>query len=255
MRKLLVVGVIILFLGLACAPSINANISKESELVEITTEICGLNGGKHTVQLTKEEAEEVDRLFDSIRERLNATESREEAVEVFNEVVMELDKYGLIGGLSVNQAQKLLTGGEVYTTIFSILEKYYPKNNILSDKYLINIFCFIDVSSEVPLLKINIPIFYIPLYISYILSLFDYGLLYETLLFLLKSKPIAILNHVFGNGDDFCQTHYGLRYAFNSGFIGNVYGFTGIKFKLPWDYIYMGRAMLVTGRNQGPSNW
>jgi hypothetical protein len=26
-------------------------------LVEITTEICGFNGGKHTVQLTKEEAE------------------------------------------------------------------------------------------------------------------------------------------------------------------------------------------------------
>ena len=59
MKKLLVVGVIVLFLGLAIAPSINANVSKisiDNELVEFTTEVCGLNGGKHTVQLTKAEA-------------------------------------------------------------------------------------------------------------------------------------------------------------------------------------------------------
>jgi hypothetical protein len=110
MRKLLVVGVIFLFLGLACVPSINANVSKESELVEFTTEICGLGDGKHTVQLTKEEVKEVDRLFDSIRERLNETESREEAVEIFNEAIVELDKYGLLGGLSVKQAQRLVIG-------------------------------------------------------------------------------------------------------------------------------------------------
>ena len=57
MKKLLIVGAIVLFLGLACAPSINANISKESELGEITTEIWGLDSGKHTVQLTKGEVE------------------------------------------------------------------------------------------------------------------------------------------------------------------------------------------------------
>ena len=34
MKKLLVVGVIVLFLGLAIAPSINANVSKDDELVE-----------------------------------------------------------------------------------------------------------------------------------------------------------------------------------------------------------------------------
>jgi len=52
-KKGVVVAVILLFIGLAFAPSINANISKasiDSELVEFTTEVCGLNGGKHTVQ-------------------------------------------------------------------------------------------------------------------------------------------------------------------------------------------------------------
>lgn len=105
MKKLLVVGVIVLFLGLSVAPSINANINNDSELVEITTEICGMGGGKHTVQLTKEEAEEVDRIFENIRGKLNTTDSREEAEKIFNEAIMELNRYGLLGGLSVKQVQ------------------------------------------------------------------------------------------------------------------------------------------------------
>ena len=110
MKKLLVVGVIGLFLGLACAPSINANVSKENELVEITTEICGLGGGKNTVQLSKEEAEEVERLIDDIERRLDEIETREETIEIFNDAIVELDKYGLLGGLSIEQAQILVTG-------------------------------------------------------------------------------------------------------------------------------------------------
>jgi len=103
MKKLLAVGVIVLFLGLAIAPSINANVSKtsvDSELVEITTEICGLNGGKQTVSLSKEDAEEVEKLIDDIERRLDNVETREETVEIFNEAVVKLDKYGLLGGLT-----------------------------------------------------------------------------------------------------------------------------------------------------------
>jgi len=73
MKKLLVVGVIVLFLGVAFVPSINANISKssiDSELVEFTTEVCGLDGGKHTVSLSKEDAEEVEKLIGDIEKKL-----------------------------------------------------------------------------------------------------------------------------------------------------------------------------------------
>ena len=101
MKKQLAVGVIVLFLGLAIAPSINANVSRESELVAITTEICGLDGGKHTVQLTQEEAKEVEQLIDDIERSLDEVETREEAGEVFNYAVVELDKYGLLGRLNI----------------------------------------------------------------------------------------------------------------------------------------------------------
>jgi len=142
MKKLLAVGVIGLFLGLACAPSINANISKESELVEITTEICGLNGGKQTVKLTQHQAIEVEELFDSIREQLNATESREETVEIFNDAVVELDKYGLPGGLSVKQAKRLVTGGFQNSKIIKIIDKLYDRNPTTMDYIYENQFCF-----------------------------------------------------------------------------------------------------------------
>jgi len=74
--KGIAVVVILLFIGLAFAPSINADVSKE-ELVEVTTEFCGL-GKKHTVKLTQEEVDELDQLFDDIKERLDNIETREE---------------------------------------------------------------------------------------------------------------------------------------------------------------------------------
>jgi len=147
MKKLLVVGVIVLFLGLACAPSINANISRDNELVEITTEICGLGGGKHTVQLTKDEAEEVDRIFANIRQRLNESTSREEAKEIFNEAVVELDKYGLLGRLSVEQAQMLVTGGYQNSRVVNLIRDIYNKK--LVDSNNSNFLCLISGESIV----------------------------------------------------------------------------------------------------------
>jgi len=140
MKKLLVVGVIVLFLGLAIAPSINANISKasvDSELVEFTTEVCGLNGvTPNTVLLSKEDAEEVEQLFDSIRERLNATETREESEEIFKEVVVELDKYGLLGSLSVKQAQRLVIGGYQDARAMKISERIFSRLQKNNSNYL-----------------------------------------------------------------------------------------------------------------------
>jgi hypothetical protein len=141
-KKIFAGGVIVLFLGLACAPSINANISKESELVEITTEICGMGGGKHTVQLTKEEAEGVDRLFENIRQQLNESNSREEAKKIFNEAIVELDRYGLLGGLSVKQAQRLVTGGLLNKVNKRFVDRIYNKNLQKLDENE-NVFCLI----------------------------------------------------------------------------------------------------------------
>jgi len=105
MKKILSLVIILLFIGVAVAPSIYAS---DEELVELDVELCGL-GKKHTVQLTQQETEEVELLFNDIEQQLSEVETREEAEVIFKDAVVELDKYGLLGGLSVRQAQRLVT--------------------------------------------------------------------------------------------------------------------------------------------------
>ena len=108
LRKGLAVAVILLFIGVAFTPSINANVVKD-DLVEFDVEVHGL-GKKNTVKLTQQETDEVEQLLDDIRKTLDNAETKEEAIEILNDAVVELDKYDLLGGLSVNQAQSLITG-------------------------------------------------------------------------------------------------------------------------------------------------
>ena len=111
-RKLLTTSIIILFLGVVFAPSIHANTQPilDSEMVEFTTEICGLSGQKpQTIQLTQTEAEEIDQLFEDIRTQLDTVETKEETIEILNKAVMELNKYGLLGRLQVKLVQRLIT--------------------------------------------------------------------------------------------------------------------------------------------------
>ena len=98
-KQVLAVVVIFLFLSVTTAPSLQADTQPilEGEMVEFTTEIYGLPGKEpQTVQLTQREAEAVDKLFEDIRTQLENVETREEAVEIFNEAIVELDRYGLL---------------------------------------------------------------------------------------------------------------------------------------------------------------
>jgi len=129
-KKALATLVILLFLGLALAPSINADVEKD-DLVELDVEFCGL-GGKHTVKLTQEEYNEVELIFEDIQEKVSCVESDDEAVEIFNEAIVKLDKYGLLGGLSVKHVQR----------IFSNLQR------LMDNKFLQRIASFITLNDD-----------------------------------------------------------------------------------------------------------
>jgi len=116
-KKSVAVSVILLFIGVAIAPSINFNVvkaSNDNDLVEVTTQACGINGfGNTTVKLTREQYQNLERNLATFKERLNQTTSREEVKKLYNEFIVELDNYGLLGRLSIKQAQRLMTG--IYT--------------------------------------------------------------------------------------------------------------------------------------------
>jgi hypothetical protein len=106
--------VILLFLGVAVAPSINSSVvktSKDNDLIEVTSQAYGTKGfGNTTVKLTKQQYQNLEQYLVDFRARLNQTTTREEAVPIFKDAVVELNKYGLLPkGMSVEQAQKLVT--------------------------------------------------------------------------------------------------------------------------------------------------
>ena len=115
MKRILALGVILLFVGVAVAPSINFNVvkaSNDNDLVEVTTQACGIKGfGNTTVKLTRQQYQHLEQYLVDFRARLNKTTTREEAVPIFKEAVVELNKYGLLPkGMSVEQVQKLAIG-------------------------------------------------------------------------------------------------------------------------------------------------
>ncbi len=122
------VGIILLIIGIAIAPTINFNTvkaSQDDDLVEVTTQACGIKGyGDTTVKLTREQLQDLEEYLVEFRGRLNQTTTREEAILLFKEAVVELDKYGLLPKeLSVKIVQKLITERNPST---------YPLNRIPS---------------------------------------------------------------------------------------------------------------------------
>jgi hypothetical protein len=113
MKKILAVSIILLFLGVAVAPSINFQVvtaSTDDDLVEVTTQACGIQGyGDTTVKLTREQYQDLEQYLVEFRARLNQTTTREEAVPIFKDAVVELEKYGLLPrGMSEKQTLKLI---------------------------------------------------------------------------------------------------------------------------------------------------
>jgi hypothetical protein len=113
MKQYIVVGVILLLVGVAVAPSININVvraASDDDFVEVSSEACGITGfGNTTVKLTREQYRNLEQYLVEFRARLNDTTTREEAVPIFNEAVVELNKYGLLPkGMSVEQVLKLI---------------------------------------------------------------------------------------------------------------------------------------------------
>jgi len=146
LRKGLAVGIILLFIGVAIAPSTNVPVVKASthkDLVEVTTQACGIKGfGNTTVKLTKQQYQNLEQYLVDFRARLNQTTTRKEAVPIFKEAVVELNKYELLPkGMTIERAQKLVVGAYENSKGMALIEKMFHENTFLTNQS--NSFCFI----------------------------------------------------------------------------------------------------------------
>ena len=145
-KKWLAIGIILLFIGIAVAPTINYSVVKAStddDLVEVTTQACGIKRyGNTTVKLTREQYQNLEQYLAEFRTKLNQTTTREEAVPIFKDAVVELNKYGLLPrGMSVERAQRLVISGYQNQYRFHHFKTY--DRNTLNQTELHNMFCLI----------------------------------------------------------------------------------------------------------------
>jgi hypothetical protein len=131
--------VVALFIGVAIAPGIQTDREKtgttpvEIELVGIPT------SEKYTVDLSDEQIRELQVLFEDIEQQLSNAQSRKEANEIVKDALSELEKYGLLGGLTLEQAQNLIIGSETRQRLLELMDDNYQ--DILDDNA--NYFCMI----------------------------------------------------------------------------------------------------------------
>jgi len=144
--KFLVVSVILLINGVGIQP-VFASIQFEivhDEYFDVTTEFFGL-GKKHTVHLTEAQMEELEILFESIKEKINKAETKEDTIKIYNEAIVELDRFGLFGDYNIKKIQKLVYGEFQKKRFCSFIERMY--NKIFTDNNF-NIFCLIAGSTD-----------------------------------------------------------------------------------------------------------
>ncbi len=141
LHKSLVVGVIVLFIGVGIQPAL-ATVEQENidtEYFDVTTEFIGLDKNV-TVKLTQEQIQELDALFDSFRNSLNNSESYENTVELYNDMILQLDGYGLFGNFSITQIKELVTDRFQNPRINNIMNRLYDRIPSANDS---NAFCLI----------------------------------------------------------------------------------------------------------------
>ncbi|MBN1859888.1 MAG: hypothetical protein JW840_00345 [Candidatus Thermoplasmatota archaeon] len=245
-KKLLAAGVILLFVGVTIAPTINFNTvkaSQENDLVEVTSEACGIKGFEDTtVKLTREQYQNLEQYLVEFRARLNQTSTREEAVPIFKDAVVELDKYGLLPrGMSVERGQMLAIGENKIFQDRNTLNTLINKTKRMVDENT-NILCYFTGQTDnsyVLTLRTRLSIIPLLFLIGIVASfsdrpiIFDFCLkLLELLVDILAFSPIGFNEWInFG----YSESYYGPLYP-SHGWI-NTIGLNGIK---KWEASFAG---------------
>jgi hypothetical protein len=240
-KKILASGIIFLFIGVAIAPSINFTVVKASNVndsVKVTTQAYGINGsGDSTVKLTKQQYQNLEQHLVDFRARLNQTTTKEEAVTLFKEAIVELNKYGLLPkGMSVEQGQRLVTTGHQIQKVPNIIKK--------SISEYINFFCLFTAITD-NVVDYNLWVITAGLLSQFIYYDSPFIFLVYLFFFIGFIKPLRFFNILYGNVNFYFSI--GLK-GINSGLgdISTLIGFTGLKIMLnSHNAFYLGFALSV----------
>jgi len=114
--------------------------SVNNDFVEVSTEICGIDGREHIVLLTKDNAVKVKLLIENIETRLDGVETREDAANIFYDMIAELYGYGLFSELSLEKVQRLVYDKYGNSISIKVFEENYYENRASDNS---NLLCLI----------------------------------------------------------------------------------------------------------------
>ncbi len=239
--KGLVVSIIFLFISVSVTPSINTSVvraSDDNDLIEVTTQACGIQGYENTtVKLTREQYQNLEQYLVEFRARLNQTTTREEAIPIFKDAVVVLEKYGLLPkGMSVQQAQNLVTfSNRKVSHLRPIKPNILKQFNSPSNNNTIDVFCMIageSTNTYFQTLLNTAAILFSGLFIIlpsfFILGAFIWSVIHNVdsvLLYILAIIATAVDTGLLGVVFPFLLTHSGIsaigiiRYVSSQGWI------------------------------------
>jgi hypothetical protein len=151
-RYTLVFGIILLLSGLSIAPGIGPTTTTASDHpVQFTTQIYGSSENtKQVVQVTQQQAREIQQLFDDLKNSLSTTESLQETHQLFNDTINELQRYNLLPDeLTTHQLKRLVTSAPPCQKIAALLQQTNRKNKgTITEGEIQNYFCSIAGNSS-----------------------------------------------------------------------------------------------------------
>ena len=147
-RKGLVFTVILLFLSVCIKPAIANNNSYDfdnSELEEIVIQFYELDKTYiHKVMLTQEQLIELENIIYDFKNQLRLVDDTADTGTIYKNVIVSFEELGLLpDDISIEYAQRIVTGKEQNIMIMKALEKLYNnKQKVLDENE--NLFCFIS---------------------------------------------------------------------------------------------------------------
>jgi hypothetical protein len=238
-KKIIAVGIILLFIGSIEATYITATVAKASNmnrLVAMTTEWCGSKEHKQqTVLLTSQQVTQVDRLIRSIQDCLKGGIT-EETVIRFKNAIATLESYGLLpDGITPEQCQHLLQGTYPSSKEKTVEGQIFHRNPLFANQS--NSLCFIvgtmtkgEIAGPLQIFGAALALFGLIVHLN-VLALI--GLIFIGISRTITTiSPISLLQRVTIQSGNITSVGLNGVQQFNisdDGNEGTISGFTGIK--------------------------
>jgi hypothetical protein len=257
MKKAIVVGIsflcIITFL-ISSQAVIIAKASVDTHIAKVTSQVYGVRGfGDTTVHLTEQQYRTLRNYLKTFQERLNQTTTREEALTLFREAIVELDVYGLLPkGMTANQTLHAVSGEhtKLMPWFFKKTKQVFPLVDANISSRVINLFCFFYAHTWFAFEDS------VWVLLEYIVSSFDlkiFDTLGSLMFYYSIFKPFRFMNRIWVAGPGLGGYTYGY---YTVGLLGIrkggddfsiAHGFSGIKLIMDdqLEAVYLGRTLLA----------